>query len=546
MGVVEELRELVDLKKAGFLTDEQFEAAKTKVLGGGGTGAAATTAAPAPAPAAATGSSGGSVADAPAAAPAHPERDLPAAAAALAATPAAAADLSRACALLQTLLGNVARAPAEERFRLVKTTNARLADELFSVAGVAAFLEGVGFARVDGGFYFGARGVPLGAADAAHAAACAARVAVVARGREIRERDVKVRLVREAIRAEIRADHAAEGTIVHFCRSELLDQEDLPSLAAQLRAALEGDAPVSLTEEFRTACWHRGGTQELLLDVAGWSVEETAPAASAAELPRQRVVPPPGYAAAAVAADGEEEGVEEEGSESRRASVLGFLGETVELFEAARAREEEEKRDEARKAVKAIVAQHRGGVEKKKQAAAAAAAAAEASPAKAGEGSGRRVWSVSFYPPFPISTVFCITIAIPYFGTSTSTHTHTQIAVKDALKYLRGEHVPVVDGDGNAVGTTTPAAPANLAAMREEDATATRLINEIMGFVVCVWLRFLIGGCGKKKNNDTPHISYAHRTVCMNHGSSNHVTFNDKHRSWTTTTKGRSPWRTRG
>ena len=65
---------------------------------------------------------------------------------------------------------------------------------------------------------------------------------------------------------------------------------------------------------------------------------------------------------------------------------------------------------------------------------------------------------------------------------TTTPLTHLQVSVKDAIRYLRGEEVDLVGEDGTIAMDD---ADKGHAARREEDTTAMRLINEIMGFIVC-------------------------------------------------------------
>eukprot|EP01060_Flectonema_neradi_P011170 TRINITY_DN18247_c0_g1_i1.p1 TRINITY_DN18247_c0_g1~~TRINITY_DN18247_c0_g1_i1.p1 ORF type:complete len:412 (+),score=112.90 TRINITY_DN18247_c0_g1_i1:56-1291(+) len=259
MGLADELTKLAELKKEGLLSEEEFLEAKKKVINGGGSSSSAE-AAPAPAPE-------------PFEATANYE--------ALITSSSMAIAVQDATELLTTILQNVSKNPTEKKFRILKLQNEKLSTRLFPVEGVVEFLESIGFDHHPEQGTYELLNTPTNLSDILIQLS---RVTLI---REVREKERARKELQASIRKQKREDNKNIGNTTSFTKSELMcscgDLEDKYKWMTRILKPVADSSPddeaakkfrkVKLTPKFYSECWSRHGTQEFLLDIAGW--EET-------------------------------------------------------------------------------------------------------------------------------------------------------------------------------------------------------------------------------------------------------------------------------
>ena len=337
MSLAEELAQLASLHKDGLLSAEQFEAAKAQLLGLPAPTSAATNTTT-------TSTSSSTPTPTPTSLPQPAPVNLQVGLTALADSVSETEALEAAVAVLTTVLNNISNNPNDAKYRTLKKANKRMAAQLFPVDGVSTFLLNSGFVETEAEFVYNGEGLSNDVVF---------QLSKVILAREHRERAVQRREVKYEIRAEQRKKHLTDGSIISYCRDELLCNGDLPHLIASLRSVLQhvienpGEAryrKVNVTEKFEEECLCRFGSQEFLLDVAGWALEigeKTSPTV----FPKMTLM------------------LAEE-KVPIQAEAASFLDTVLESYTAAHQREEEEKRAAARQQVKMIMQAHRGGGKK--------------------------------------------------------------------------------------------------------------------------------------------------------------------------------------
>ncbi|KAJ9463984.1 PUB domain containing protein [Diplonema papillatum] len=327
MGLLEDVQKLAEMKTAGLLTDEEFTAAKAKLLSEG----QPPSASPKPAPAAVP---------RPAAKPTGPP-DL---AHMVRNEEASDMQVQDAVDTLAKLLNNIVMKPAEPKYRRLKLANGQLQEKVWSVGGTQQFMASLGFftTTVDDAEVFL---LEDSAVDTDLLTGAVAQLYKVPLMRQSRQREAKRRRMADEVRAEVREKAVAEGTIVNFARKQLLSSDDLLETADCLRRVLSQvvnhpDEPryrrVHITEKFRENCWGRPGAQELLISIAKW----------------KHVPGPPGF--------GDGDVIElDEASAAEQRHALEFLDATVADWHEQQEREAEETRRAAREEVRNVVRQYR-------------------------------------------------------------------------------------------------------------------------------------------------------------------------------------------
>ena len=252
MGLADELLKLAELKKEGLLSEEEFLEAKKKIIG-------SENSTPSSAPKTAI--------------PIKVDANFNA----LVSSDSIGFAVNDAVELLITLLRNVAKNSTEQKFRILKLQNERLSTRLFPVDGVVDFLESIGFQHhPDAGTYV----LDVLPANLEDIISHLARVPLI---REVNANKEAKQKLQASIRMEKREDNKKNGNTAGFTKSELMCScGDFEEKFKWMKKVIEGVAngndtdnkyrKVKLTPKFISECWSRHGSQEFLLDVAGWEV----------------------------------------------------------------------------------------------------------------------------------------------------------------------------------------------------------------------------------------------------------------------------------